>query len=64
MKKIVRDNWNAYVKYKEEGLPLRMNANKVYPLLKEELNIAPGNVILDVLKPLMREFVVEYNTKE
>ena len=60
--KIVRDNWDAYVKDKEEDLPLRLNANKVYTLLKEELNIAPSNVILEQLKPLMREFVVEYNT--
>ena len=60
--KIVRDNWDAYVKDKEEDLPLRLNANKVYTLLKEELNIVPSNVILEQLKPLMREFVVEYNT--
>ena len=62
--KIVRDNWNAYVENNEDDLPLKMNANKVFKLLKEELNVAPNNNVLDELKPLMRELVVEYNTKK
>ena len=41
-----------------------MNANKVFKILKEELNVAPNNFVIDELKPLMREFVVEYNTKK
>ena len=61
---IVRNNWNAYVANNEDNLPLKMNANKMFKLLKEELNVAPNNNVLDELKPLMRELVVEYNTKK
>ena len=41
-----------------------MNANKVFKLLKDDLNVAPNIFVLDVLKPLMRELVVEYNSKK
>ena len=56
-----------YVKENEDNLPLRINANKIFKILKDELNVAPPNhekFILDEIKPLLREFVVEYNTKK
>jgi hypothetical protein len=61
--KIIRDNWNDYLTDANNSTPSKMNANHILSSLKK-INVVPSNLILEELKPLLKELVVDYNIKK